>query len=110
MQKLPNKKLYKNSGFSLIEILVALTIVAISMGTFLYASQENIRSQIIIKDKILAQNDIWNQLINIEKELKSQYNMNIKKQETSVKNIKKITISANNKRKITSLSRFIYVK
>ncbi len=103
-------KFAKNAGFSLIEVLVALTIVSISMGAFLYSSQENIRSQIIIKDKILAQNNVWNQLINPEKKLDSDYDINIKKQATSIKKIKKITITASSNRKITSLTRFIYEK
>lgn len=97
-------------GFSLIEVLVALVIISISIGAFLQTSQTNINNHFIIKNKILAQNEAWNAIVNLEKNTAGNYKTTKKEQKTSIDKIKKIIITANKDDKnISSLTKFIYV-
>lgn len=99
----------KETGFSLIEVLVALVIVAISLGAILQTTQVSVANTILLKDMIAGQNSAWNKILVDQNN--DNFQLEQKSADTPVKQIKKITVTAKQgDRKLSTLTRYIYVE
>ena len=98
-------------GFSLVEVLVALVIVAISLGAFLQTTQTSVAHTFILKNTLLSQNFAWNKIIADYLAEDDYYQLKQKQIDTPVATIKKITVTASYKNKVLStLTKFLYVE
>lgn len=99
----------KNGGFTLVEVLIALVIVAMSLGTFLQTGQSSVHQTFRVKNTMFAQLLIWNQLIS-EKEIKDeQYTFVKQLNKTNKKKITRVKITGHYQEKeLSTLARFIY--
>ena len=78
---IPRHSVYLNKGFTLIEVLVALAIFAISVTALTGTFQSNINNAARLKDKTMATWVAQNKLV----ELKAAYNLNRSVPSTSLK-------------------------
>lgn len=53
-----------NSGFTLIELVVALFILSLVLSSAIYSVQQYADERVLLKDRFFAHNVAWNQLMN----------------------------------------------
>lgn len=100
---------WANKGFTLVEVLIALVIVAFALGAFLNVGQVSVHQTFALKSTMLAQNEVWNQLVSEKDSTHSEYEFDKTIDKTDIKNISKVTISANlGEKQLSILSRYIY--
>lgn len=101
----------KNQGFTLVEVLIALLIVAISLGAFLQTNSTTIHHTFLLKHTLLSQNLAWNQLVSQQDSKQTDYQFEKQIIKTKIKTIKKIQLSSQYQGKtLTTLTRFFYEK
>ena len=53
-----------NSGFTLIELVVALFILSLVLSSAIHSVQQYADERVLLKDRFFAHNVAWNQLMN----------------------------------------------